>query len=225
MKHKKINNILDFINYLENEDMARGSWGFRGVPSSDYDLIPNIGRVDIRSPFHPGLERQIFERFRQMAVPFVKIKPDNDITWLALARHHGLPTRLLDWTLSPLVAAYFTTFEEPTRKGLSSDFSIYAYDSKYIDIPTIPQKTLDPFRLQNNYEEVHADHYSDRMAAQRGFFTLHKKPDDPFRHKTLIKFTFPSNVRSETVNYLDFYGINRASLFLGLDGIAAYWAW
>ena len=87
-----------------------------------------------------SLERKIFERFRQMAVPFVRTKPENDITWLALARHHGLPTRLLDWTLSPLVAAFFAASEKPGKTGVSNDFVIYAYESDYL-MPASPSGT------------------------------------------------------------------------------------
>ena len=127
----------------------------------------------------------------------------------------------LDWSLSPLIALFFATSELPSE-ALSKDFAVYAYESNYF---SPPPPINDPFAVSTPVVEVHADHYSDRMAAQRGFFTLHQQPDRPFREKTLVKITFPSAVRDTILFDLDFYGVNRAALFPGLDGIAAYWAW
>jgi hypothetical protein len=154
-----------------------------------------------------------------MAAPFVQLPLQKPIIWLSLARHHGRPTRLLDWTLSPLVAAFFAASSE---SDVQDDFAVYAYESNYYEESI---EIDDPFLVKEAYVEVHVDHYSERMAAQRGFFTLHRKPDRPFRVRSLIKFVFPSKTRSDTLCVLDFYGVNKSSLFPGLDGIAEYWKW
>jgi hypothetical protein len=78
------------------------------------------------------------------------------------------------------------------------------------------KKIDDPFEIAEPFVEVHADHQSERIAAQRGLFTLHKVPDQPFREKTLVTFIFPEKRRNEVLNEVDFYGVNESSLFPGL---------
>ena len=212
--------LSDYLDELSGTDMESGRWGFRGVPSASYDLIPSIGRPSVRAVYDRDLEETIFRKFRQAAVPFVGQRPDNLCTWLAVARHHGLPTRLLDWSFSPLVAAFFATHE---RSPNNDGFAIYAYETDFYKSEHIAPDN--PFDLTSDVQEIFADHYSERLAAQRGFFTIHRQPDAPFRHETLIKYSFPECMREEALNRLDFYGINQASLFPGLDGIARYWGW
>lgn len=80
MNEKAVSNLGEFLTYLHDTDMDTGHWGFRGVTSDDYDLVPSIGRTDLRVAYDSSLERQIFDKFRQMAVPFVGARPDNLVT-------------------------------------------------------------------------------------------------------------------------------------------------
>lgn len=211
--------LSDFLKYLEENGMETGAFGFRGVPDPNYDLIPSIGRPTLRSDYEEYREKQAFKWFRQAAMPFISRPPEHNMAWLAMARHHGLPTRLLDWSLSPLVATFFAVADPP--KG-ANGFAVYSYESDfYLDPPDI----LEPFDRAEELTEVHTDYYSDRMAAQRGFFAIHKTPDKPFRHETLKKFIFPESIRNDTMYRLDFYNINKSTLYPGLDGIGAHYAW
>ena len=184
-----------FISHVEsrkNED-----WIFRGVSSTGFDLIPSIGRPGLRREYHARWEKEIFSRFQQQAVAHIECDLTKAVTWLAIARHHGLPTRLLDWSLSPLVAMFFAVSETHKLETVSDDFALFILKARrYLGSDGIH----DPFAMKQDYEEVWVEHYSPRITVQKGRFTIHKNPDKPFRHKTLERLVFPSKLKPEFVD-------------------------
>ena len=72
---------------------------FRGQGDVTWPLKPSL----YRGKFRPELEREMLRDFRAHAAEYVD--------WLFLAQHHGIPTRILDWTENPLVGLYFTCCE------------------------------------------------------------------------------------------------------------------
>ena len=101
---------------------------FRGVTDASYPLLTTAGRMKIREEFQlREIEKHILRTFQERAVPFLEFQPKNDWEWLAIAQHHGLPTRLLDWTRNALVAAYFAV-----RKEFSGDSAIYVIREEMI---------------------------------------------------------------------------------------------
>lgn len=100
------------ISQLVEETKSVGSSAFfRGHRRFDWELKPGVFR-----PSCKGNERSMLNDFRNQApVRYANSPQEDDLcAWLCLAQHYGLPTRLLDWTLSPLVAAYFAT--EPSAE-------------------------------------------------------------------------------------------------------------
>jgi hypothetical protein len=84
----------------------RSNFAFRGVSDYSYKLPTSLNRLNNEQ----SIERHLIRNFRKYANPeFERMK--DEWHWLALGQHHGLPTRLLDWTYSPHVALHFATNE------------------------------------------------------------------------------------------------------------------
>jgi hypothetical protein len=97
----------------------RSPYAFRGMGLSDHALTSSLVRLargaDVRR-----LEMALLRNFRKYAVSDGGVRADSIWDWLALGQHRGLPTRLLDWTYSPLVALHFATerLEDMDRDGV-----------------------------------------------------------------------------------------------------------
>lgn len=108
-------------SWRESIHRFRSSFAFRGMSRSSYSLITGLTRLGSPSPER---EHAILRAFRKYA--FGVEMPDASVwDWLALAQHHGLPTRLFDWTYSPFVAMHFATVE---TERYDSDGVIWAVD-------------------------------------------------------------------------------------------------
>ena len=105
---------------------------FRGQ-REDWPLLPKLARLthvgDILSAEH-----EMFATFRREAVADAEPVPDNDWDWLALAQHHGLPTRLIDWTMNPLAAAWFAVGDPAARPDRPAVLWVYRPDDLIIQL-------------------------------------------------------------------------------------------
>jgi hypothetical protein len=86
---------------------------YRGEPDAGERLLTSLDMLGARDGGEPhakaDLEEHILRNFARYSRPYLDAPPASDWELLASAQHHGVPTRLLDWSYSPLVAAHFAT--------------------------------------------------------------------------------------------------------------------
>src|SRR4051794_5818575 len=128
MKTETIENIDQLTKEtLRIFNSTRTRWWFRGQRNIDWPLLPGVKRG------YKDEERYLTNLFYARARTRYANYPGNDDDggWLALMQHYGLPTRLLDWSHSPLVAAYFATkfpFDMDTNDTNPTDAIVWALE-------------------------------------------------------------------------------------------------
>ena len=166
MDEREVSTFTEFHDVIE-ETQGKQKTIYRGLSDVNYELKSSIGRC---KPYgkksHKSMERRMLMLFKESAVPFLPSKPVNDWEWLALAQHYGLPTRLLDWTRNPLVAAYFSVKKESSEPSV-----IYVLREKkqpLVNVETQPS----PREVSGTPLRYIPGHVTERIIAQDGLFTF-----------------------------------------------------
>ena len=152
IQRKVARTLSEYVQVVEDlSSCCSGLW-FRGQSSAYYQLLPGSLRSATRitdgygNKIVRGLTyhstagdvtsistERMLDEFKCRARPFVVANVNNDFEWMFLAQHHGLPTRLLDWSTNALVALYFAASSAKIEKGNGDDACEEFLDPKRSD--------------------------------------------------------------------------------------------
>lgn len=232
----EINSIGDvLIAAGQATSLSRSEMWWRGQPSANWGLVPAV----YRNSRGDSYERNISLRFRQKAeTRHHRCPPPDDWpAWLFFMQHYKLPTRLLDWTQSPLIATYFAVKENPDESGAIWALHPYQFNksqtgSERVFSPdNLAVKNLfPPFPKDSAPKDeiivaIYPREVDIRMMIQMSAFTIHgtKNPLNSINdtENFLVKHVIPPAAKRELENQLFRIGITESYLFPDLEHLAS----
>ncbi|MCH2274853.1 FRG domain-containing protein [Thalassospira sp.] len=229
---KTIQSLNDLIEHISEytEQNSESPW-YRGHGNHEWSLLPGILRDQNT---HLSDEEKILRTFRQSAAMLIEKLPSDNFGWMFLMQHYGVPTRLLDWSESPLVALYFAITEAPNFDGAFwilnplklntearinylpsfEDEALHSYASENMDANRrSPQLPLASIATRNN----------PRIQSQQGVFTIHqhdKTAIENIGQNITIKFLIPKESKDKIKKQITMLGFNKFQMFPELSSIS-----
>ena len=237
IKEKTIESVQDFVDFIDLEKRSQESKNikvdflFRGQ-QRDLPLLPKLGRDKLKGKIE-DIENLMLEEFGRTSYAFTEYQPKTKWDLIALAQHHGLPTRLLDWTYSALTALWFAVKDPPFEDDGEIENGVVWLlipEQKDFDLDT---SLAEP--LGNSLTKIFRPNFvSKRISSQAGVFTIHKivkegkfiQLENHIRFKSkLIKIIVPAQLFHCIRKQLNILGINYSTAFPDLDGLCKHLTW
>jgi hypothetical protein len=232
--------------YNERLGRIRSPYAFRGLTDVDHPLTTSLCRLGGR---YAEMEGHLLRNFRKYARDS-DVPTDSMWNWLAVAQHHGLPTRLLDWTFSPQVAMHFATqhledfhldgviwavdfvrahalLPRSLRRALEEEsaevFTVEAMERHAPTLEAFGSLAREPFVLF-----LEPPSLDQRIVNQFALFSVMSRPEAELgewveRHpETCRRIVIPAALKWEVRDKLDQANVTERVLFPGLDGLSAW---
>lgn len=250
----EVRSLGEFVDVVtpRERDRQTGRWRdtgvYRGASNASRPLLTSLDRLGgLEPPFTKvDLEEHILRNFIRYSRPHLETERTHD-DWelLISAQHHGVPTRLLDWSYSPLVAAFFATRPSPANH----DRAIWRLDWQMVhrhfklpplalfieDLGSHLGGNLTPWTLFAAHRSkpfacmIEPPSLDRRIAVQAATFTLTSHTGASFdafleEHDlgdALTRYVLPESAVARVRDQLDLVGIDERRLFPDLDGVAA----
>jgi len=239
IKEKVVTTIQELIAAIENDHGEyKGSIWYRGHSDKEWSLTPGYLRLTKYIS-----ETTLMRSFKQSAVMLIEKDPKNSFDWLFLMQHHGVPTRLLDWTESPLVALYFALCHHENHAD--KDAAVWSLrpsdlnkNANIIDpkeeffIPSFEDEELENYKVETLASNPRlkqlpvasiATRNNSRIQAQLGVFTIHhldpRAIEEIGDHSHVIKYIIPSDRREIIYKQLGLLGFSKFTMFPELSSI------
>lgn len=231
-------------SWQANMKRHRSHFAFRGLSDATYDLKTSLMRL---GGDYERLEVPLLRNFMKYAQSDA-VQNDSDWNWLSVAQHHGLPTRLLDWTYSPYVALHFATanlgkydadgviwcvdyveikkhlpddLQSILTDARSNSFTVEMLADAKITLDSLSTASISPFPIFMEPPSI-----DDRIVNQFALFSLMSNPTVVFsewlqNHPQLFRrIIIPASLKWEIRDKLDQANITERVLFPGLDGLS-----
>jgi len=228
----EVNRLME----LRHEKRENSDLIFRGQPAA-WSLLPRVARTQMKDKNTWWIHKLMLEEFQRTAVAFHGGELVDEYQSLALAQHHGLPTRLLDWTFSALTALWFAVREpcicDENKNRL--DGVVWILLTRLSDFQRHWEVHWDEVEYTGPSAKIFRPKYiTRRIVAQSGIFTDHRIPrdgkilsihEDSDLSKRIIGIRIEACTFASIRSELHTLGVNSASVFPDLDGLCSHLNW
>lgn len=226
---KTIRNITDLLKHVSTRvNNTKNPIWFRGHARKNWSLIPSLYRDNKKT------EMDYIKEFKQRATLLVEEpRPKAYHEWLFIMRHYRIPSRLLDWTESPLVGLFFAVYQNINEDGVLwalRPLKLNRNVPDYEDDGSLPsfdenEDFLEDYTLESILANptpkaplaIIAPRNSNRMQVQLSVFTINQnnnKPIDKVGDGTHVwKYIIPKNAKEKLRKELDILKITYFQLF------------